>query len=189
MTMDLGKAYTNKTVPKPAVAQSERIIPDNEIIARPLGMPDFINQKPKNKNMCFYWGNRAVGDKESKMRINDLQAKGFKFAIPSDIEGWDADPEKSTVPDALIMNNRIIHGDLILMIIPREQYVGALKYNAQSALNRVRKPGIVTDQDGKEQSILNSLASSSKGKIRPFVPSADEAAQITGASADPAKEI
>lgn len=189
------KAFTNATVPAPAPSPKkvpeDKYIPDSEINAKALSDPDFINLKPKNKSMAFFWGNRAVGDKESKMRVNQLSAKGFVFVKPQDCEGWDADPNKSTFPDSLIHENRIINGDLILMMMKRVDYIGSQKYNAQTASLRVRKFGIITRKDDEgnvtETSALpRGLTNSPKaqGKVALIVPDTATANALTGASSD-----
>jgi len=160
VTQPQGVPFTNATVPKPV---EERYIPDNEIVARPLTTPDFINMQPKNKNMKFRWGNRSVGDKESRLRINELIARGFRPAKPEDVEGWDKDPEKSKVPDSLVINGQILYGDLMLLIISRQAYDGAIKYNEQTAKMRVQKRG-----DNPEQETL--LKKAAHGKVTFYEP-------------------
>jgi hypothetical protein len=161
------KAFTNATVPKPPV---EREIPDEEILARPLSLPDFINIKHKNPNMSLFWGNRAVGDKESKMRFSQLLAMGFVCAKPDDVH-LPHQGKFLPCPESLAVDGRIIWGDLICLMIPKVKYVGQLKLNAENARNRVRKPGTIIQPDGKETPIMSGLQAQSRGKIQPYVPS------------------
>jgi hypothetical protein len=172
-----GKAFTNATVPKPPM--EEVILRDDQIVAKPLRTPDFINMKPKNKNLCFFWGNRSVGDKESKMRFNQLQAMGFTPAVPNDVEG--------VCPDSLVFDGKIFFGDLVLMKIPRADYIGAQKWNAQTAMNRVRKPGMTADVTGDDQLAMSSVSEITRnpklaGKVSFFTPSPEQAAALTGAT-------
>src|SRR5260370_30761727 len=67
---------------KPA---SEVRIPYEQIEAKPLRSPNFINLVPKNPNLSLFWGNRAVGEKESGLRYDQLIAMGFVPAKPEDV--------------------------------------------------------------------------------------------------------
>src|SRR6266436_60616 len=69
-------------VPKASV---EVEIPYEQIEAKPLRAPNFINLLPNNPNMSLFWGNRAVGEKESGLRYDQLIAMGFIPAKPEDV--------------------------------------------------------------------------------------------------------
>jgi hypothetical protein len=133
-----GAVKASPAVPvKPIEPQSETQIPESQIIAKPLRQPNFIGIRPKNPNLSGYWGNRAVGEKESGLRYDQLISMGFRPAKPDELimmNGQD-------VPNSLIHEARVIYGDLIFLVIPRTEYVGALKWNAESAVRRVRKLG------------------------------------------------
>jgi hypothetical protein len=157
-----GKAFTNQTVPAPA--KEDRVIPYEEITAKPLTTPNFLDIQPKNKNMSVRWGNRSVGDKESKMRIHDLIARGFRPAKPDEVTLKDG----SAIPESLVVNSQLVYGDLMLLIIPRTMYEGALKYNAQTAQLRVQRRG---DNQGEER-VLQQAA---RGKVKFYEPAGAEA--------------
>src|SRR5271156_1269522 len=190
----LGVAFTNATVPAPP--KEERVILDSEIVAKPLGDPDFIGLKPHNPNLSLYWGNRAVGDKESRMRINQLLSKGFTYAEAKDVYMVNRGTgQKLQCPDALMVDGRIIHGDLILLKIPRADYIGQQKWNNQTAQSRVQKPGTMAavkagdstsahDGDqlvtGRVQDITRNPEVASK--VAFYTPSPEQAALLTGAN-------
>lgn len=128
--------------PQPPVSVEVQI-PYEQIEAKPLRTPNFIGLFPKNANMSLFWGNRAVGEKESGLRYDQLIAMGFVPAKPDDV--YAKNPEtgaKVACPPSICRDGRIMYGDLILLKIPRTDYIGALKWNEQSARARVRKPGV-----------------------------------------------
>lgn len=109
----------------------------DQIEAKPLRSPNFLNLKPKNPNMSLYFGNRAVGEKESGLRYDQLIAMGFRPAKPEEVLTISGQP----CPASLQRDGRILYGDLILLIMPRSDYVGATKWNAENAARRVRRFG------------------------------------------------
>jgi hypothetical protein len=123
----------------------EAAIPYEQIEAKPLRSPNFINLKPKNPNMSLFWGNRAVGEKESGLRYDQLIAMGFVPALPADV----LTSEGGICPPSICRDGRVMYGDLILLKIPRAAYIGALKWNEQNARLRVKKPGVALSGDTK----------------------------------------
>lgn len=174
------KAFTNATAPAPPV---ERVLTDDEIVAKPLSLPDFINLKPKNASLVLYWGNRAVGDKESKMRFSQLIAMGFVCAKPEDVylphEG-----KQLPCPESLAVDGRILWGDVIAMLIPKVKYVGQTKWNAETAAKRVQRPGIITKKDASGGASESPAFAAVKGKVQPFIPSQQDAELLTGKHLD-----
>jgi len=131
--------------PGPVIA----VIPWDDIEARPLRAPSVTNLFPVNPNLCLYFGNRAVGAQESTMRYDQLLSMGFIPAKPEDVY-W-VNPEngkRMPCPTSLCRDGRIMNGDTILLKIGRREYVGALKWNAESAARRVRRFGTVTTTPG-----------------------------------------
>jgi hypothetical protein len=126
-------------------ASVEVAIPYEQIEAKPLRSPNFINLKPKNPNMSLFWGNRAVGEKESGLRYDQLIAMGFVPATPADV----LTSEGGICPPSICRDGRVMYGDLILLKIPRTAYIGALKWNEQNARLRVKKPGVALAGDTK----------------------------------------
>jgi hypothetical protein len=133
----------------PVKPASEVQIPYEQIEAKPLRQPNFIALKPKNPNMSLFWGNRAVGEKESGLRYDQLIAMGFVPASPLDV----LTNLGQECPKSLLRDGRIMYGDLILLKIPRADYVGALKWNEQNARLRVKKPGVALDGVGASRDI------------------------------------
>jgi hypothetical protein len=147
----------------PAAPPREVQIPYDQIEAKPLRQPNFIALKPKNPNMSLYWGNRAVGEKESGLRYDQLIAMGFVPAQPLDV----LTNLGQECPKSLCRDGRIMYGDLILLKIPRADYVGALKWNEQNARIRVRKPGVALDGVGASRDIGGREVVATDGRANP----------------------
>jgi hypothetical protein len=134
--------------PSAGVPPVEKQLSYDQIEAKPLRSPNFLNLKPKNPNMSLYFGNRAVGEKESGLRYDELIAKGFRPAKPEEVLTTMGHP----IPPSLVRDGRILYGDLILLIMPRSDYVGQQKFNAESAERRVRRFGQAPIQAGDADS-------------------------------------
>lgn len=145
---------------KPSV---EVQIPYEQIEAKPLRAPNFINLKPKNPNLSLFWGNRAVGEKESGLRYDQLIAMGFVPAKPEDV----LTNLGQACPPSICRDGRIMYGDLILLKIPRADYVGALKWNEQNARLRVKKPGVAIDGVGASRDIGGREVVKDDGRASP----------------------
>lgn len=143
-----GAVKTSPAIP-PKEPEIVSTLSYDQIEAKPLRSPNFINLLPKNPNMSLFWGNRAVGEKESGLRYDQLIAMGFIPAKPDQV--YTKNPETGKplpCPPSLQRDGRILYGDLILLIIPRQDYVGALKWNEQNARRRVKKPGVSIEGAG-----------------------------------------
>jgi hypothetical protein len=143
-----------KTSPPVSDARSsvESQIPYEQIEAKPLRSPNFLNLVPVNPNMSLFFGNRAVGEKESGLRYDQLIAMGFVPAKPEDVKTNLGHP----CPPSLCRDGRIMYGDLILLKMPRADYVGNQKWNEQNARLRMKKPGVTFDGGGKEHQAADS---------------------------------
>lgn len=164
-------AMTSAKVPQPQ-PQVSVPLPYADIEAKPLRSPNFINLFPRNGNLCVRWVNRAVGERESQMRYDQCLAMGFINALPTDI--YMVNPETGVRTDcaqSLIRDGKIMYGDLILMKIPRVDYLGALKWNEQSARRRVKKPGVSIEGDkGGDARVNPSNVMPQHPKIQPYIP-------------------
>jgi hypothetical protein len=184
---------TTPTPPKPPVATPEVEIPYEQIEAKPLRAPNMTSLKPKNPNISLYWGNRAVGEKESTLRYDQLIAMGFVPAKPDDV--WMmAGTDKLPCPQSLQRDGRVLYGDLILLKIGRAEYIGAQKWNEQSARLRVKRPGVAMNtgasQDIKDASSMRVDKDDSRKapapagfphKVSPYVP---QIAEVDAKTAD-----
>jgi hypothetical protein len=173
------------TSPLPAIPglkpASEVAIPWEQIEAKPLRAPNFMNLKPRNPNMALFFGNRAVGEKESGLRYDQLIAMGFVPAKPDEILTAEGHP----CPPSICRDGRVMYGDLILLKIPRVDYVGALKWNEQNARLRIRKPGVTLEggrsehqADDARRQPIDALASLPK-KVSAYVPPLAEVDALT----------
>ena len=168
---------TSKNLPTPPVM--EHVLTDSEIEAKPLRAPNFINLKPKNPNMSLYWGNRAVGDRESGMRFDQLITMGFVPAKPDQVLTLEGKP----IPASIVRDGRIMMGDTILLIIPKADYVGATKWNEQSARRRVKKPGVAIqgDTQGADGRLQPGNVLPAHPKLSTYVP---QLAEVDAKTAD-----
>jgi hypothetical protein len=138
-------AITSKNLP-PQQPVVDKELSYGEIEAKPLRAPNLVNLVPRQPNMSLYFGNRAVGERESGMRYDQLIAMGFVPAKPDQV--WMRNDGKLLpIPPSMVRDGRIMQGDVILLIMPKADYVGALKWNEQSARQRVKKPGVAITGD------------------------------------------
>jgi hypothetical protein len=159
------------TIAKPTAFTKEPIVNYDNVVAKPLRTPNFLNLKHRMPNMSLYWGNRAVGEKESLLRYNQLIAMGFQPCKPEEVTDQTGNP----CPSELAKDNRVMYGDLILLKIPKKDYLGALKYNEERALARVKKFGVAMDGASRHQAadsrdIPRSALGSLPQKTQPFIP-------------------
>lgn len=142
-------------------SQQSATLSDDQIVAKPLIDPDFTNLKPKNPNFCFRWVNRVAG---GGARFDKMKASGFRVAVYADV--------KDVIPEHFKKDGHIINGDLILTIIDRATYIGALKHNQQKAHKRLHKGFAI--QTGREQlsQALNEVPGSAanKSKVKLYEP-------------------
>src|SRR5229473_2931556 len=103
-------AGTKGPSPTPTVSV-EAVLRYDQIEAKPLRAPNFISLRHKNPNMSLFWGNRAVGEKESGLRYDQLIAMGFVPAKPEDVTSMEGHP----CPPSICRDGRIMYGDLILL--------------------------------------------------------------------------
>lgn len=162
----VGPAITSANLPAPPVVVQPEVthVADADIIARPLTDPDFTKMTPKNPQHSLRWVNRVHGNSGRGGRFDEAKASGFRPALLADV--------KEEVPSTMRKDGSIICGDLILMLMDRVSYVGALKYNEQQAKNRLRTAtmGIGTKELSKA---LNEVTGSAedKAKVQLYKPS------------------
>ncbi len=185
--------------PTPPGPKVEVAIPYDQIEAKPLRSPNFINLLPTNPNMSLFWGNRAVGEKESGLRYDQLIAMGFVPAKPDQAYSRNVETgARMPVPPSLCRDGRVMYGDLILLIIPRADFVGAQKWNEQNARLRVKKPGVSIegagasrDMGGREvvavdgRATLGPAGFPNSKKISTFVPALTETDAKTADNSGP----
>jgi hypothetical protein len=160
----------------------EKEISYQDIVAKPLRPPNFMNMKHKNPNVSLFWGNRAVGEKESGLRYDQLLAMGFVPVKPEEVlqvmEG-----RLLPCPPSIARDGRVLYGDLILLKIAKVDYIGSQKWNEQTARLRVKKPGVAIEGDTQAadsrlqpQSTLEALEHNKRlqGKIKSYVPNLAE---------------
>lgn len=172
------KAMTNKTAMEPyePETQQERlnilnarrqgaVLDDENIIAKPLNIPG--NQiKLKNPAMIPYWANCVVG---KGRRVNQLKLAGFKVCGAADV----ADAGGCELTDGHFKND-----DLLLMMAPRDLYLGALKHNTHAAQARLSRGSILQQGQTELRKQVNSATDESghavpnelKSKIQAFIP-------------------
>lgn len=129
-------AITQQNLPASQRGAAVEIDPNDpypNVIGKPLQMPDFVDIKPKNPLLAIRWCNRVAGDGQ---RMDQVTYAGFRPAKPEEVVMKNGSP----IQASLVRDGKIIYGDLQAMIISRADYEGALKYNWQRAIHRM-KPG------------------------------------------------
>jgi hypothetical protein len=173
--------------------QVEKEIPYSDIVAKPLRPPNFMNMKHKNPNMSLFWGNRAVGEKESGLRYDQLIAMGFVPVKPEEVMQI-SEGKLIPCPPSIARDGRVLYGDLILLKIPKVDYIGSQKWNEQTARLRVKKPGVAIEGDTQAvdsriqpRSVLDALENNRKlqGKIKSYVPNLAEVDSKTADNSGP----
>lgn len=92
------------------------------IVARPVMLPNELEFTVTHSEYAYRWFH--FNNKDNK-RFFDAQHMGFVKATAEDV---------SMLNTAAVTPDGIIHGDLILMKMRKEQYYGLLKFNALRAL-------------------------------------------------------
>lgn len=160
-------------LPKPGtpaaaeVAKAVEIDNDSDIVAKPLVSPDFTKLKPTNPAMCLRLVNRlALGGQ----RFEEAKVQGFVVCKPEDIVGMKTNPGVMTVKD-----NTVTYGDVIAMMMPRIDYIGAIKNNEANARRRVARATVFGEGQKLLGEALNEVPGSrdAKSKIKLFQPDRD----------------
>lgn len=143
-------AITSDNLPENQRGAAVKVDPNDpypSVVARPLQMPDFVDIKPKNPQVALRWCNRVAGEGQ---RLDQVTFAGFIPVKPEEVMY----PNGKPLPPSMIKNGQVHMGDLILMKIDKASYDGALKYNWQRAIDRM-KPG--TAQRQGKQDLNNAL--------------------------------
>jgi hypothetical protein len=163
----VGPAITSAHVPKaPAPVIPASVMAPKAIVAKPLNDPEFMGIIPANPMHHLYWANR---EHQNGVRVGYRLAQGFRLAKKDDVRNC---PEFMIDP-----SGQIIYGDLVLMLIGKDMYQGALLHNHNKAVRRVNKFGqFETNETGKPLDVMAATLSETgapagqQAKIRSFVP-------------------
>lgn len=175
---DVAKTPTPATPSSPAITSANLPTPpaapvvskEEPIIAKPLVDADFTKLRAKSPLMSIYFGNRIANN---GMRIEDLKSRGFRIAVPDEIVTFDGKP----CPSGLIQNGHVQRGDLLLLIIPKKDYVGQLKYNEQQAQQRISKAATTAkgrEEMGNALKEVGGLPARYRGRITVYQPNPGE---------------
>jgi len=96
-----------------------------DIVARPLTLPDFVDVPLKNPGLSARW---MFTDRR---RYAQAKSQGWRNATQQDVDQVKAKGRLS--PYVEEGGTKYINGDLILMVIDRKIYLGALRYKHQVA--------------------------------------------------------
>jgi hypothetical protein len=126
---------------------------DEDIVARPMTLPDFVNVPLANPNLAARW---IFTDKR---RFAQAKAQGWRVAKKSDVkQGYAA-----LSPFEEEGGTKYINGDLVLMVIDRKIYLGALRYKHQvaaalsdAAVQRRLAAGKAVSELGSEAAAVNA---------------------------------
>lgn len=161
---------------------------DDLLEASPLVVPDFMNLVPTKPDISIRWINYSVGEKKSTLRYDQCLAAGFVNAKPEDAKTVTG----AAIPPSLIKDGKVIIGDVILMKVSRNAYLGALKNNRNKALRRGVRSEVA------KQGINEIRSAISRGnppkdvarKIQPFVPGeAELEAHLKGMAFNPNEKV
>lgn len=107
--------------PRPINAPPDELAGD--IVAKPMVLPDFVNVPLANPGLAARW---IFTDRR---RFAQAKAQGWRVAKKADIKlGYAA-----LTPFEEEGGTKYINGDLVLMVIDRKIYLGALRYKHQVA--------------------------------------------------------
>jgi hypothetical protein len=160
-----------------------------DITARPLTLPDFVDVKLRNPRLSARW---IFTDRR---RFAQAKAQGWRVARKEDLH---PNYEKLN-PYEEEGGTKYINGDLILMVIDRQIYLGALKYKHQVAaaiadttVTRRISAQKAASEMGEDVAAVNR-AFASKGAMAPmavFAPGVEQNAVVPGALGNnQAKEV
>jgi hypothetical protein len=134
---------------------------DADIVAKPLVSPDFTKLKPTNPAMSLRLVNRlALGGQ----RFEEARVQGFVVCKASDVQGLTS--------IMTIKDGTITYGDLIVMMMPRTDYIGAIKQNEMNARRRVSRAAVFGAGQDQLATALNEVPGSreNKSKVKLFQP-------------------
>jgi hypothetical protein len=92
-----------------------------DIVARPLTLPDFVDVPLVNPSLAARW---IFTDRR---RFSQAKAQGWRVAKKTDLKPGYLSPYEEEG------GTKYVNGDLILMVIDRKIYLGALRYKHQVA--------------------------------------------------------
>lgn len=167
----------------PAAAAAVAAVPRMQIVAKPLSDPEFLGLRPKNSMHQLYWANRGH---QNGIRVNYRHAQGFRMAKKEDL---------IECPDFMVdVTGQLIYGDLVLMLIGKAEYQGALLHNHNKAIRRVNKFGAFeTNETGQPIDVMKATldetraSAGQKAKIRPFTPGSSELSALMDQASAPEK--
>lgn len=150
-----------------------------DIIAKPMTVPDFVDVPLANPTLIGRW---MFTDRR---RFSQATAQGWRVAKQADIKGGYLSPY------SVEGGTKFINGDLILMLIDRKRYLGALRYKHEVAAalsdaavqKRVSAQRAVSDMGAQVASVNQSRIQQGKEPVMSvFTPGA---AEMPGAMSDP----
>ncbi len=94
-----------------------------DITAKPLILPNFVDIKPSvmGRGLSFRW---MFTDQR---RFSQVRAQGWRVATKNDVANGELNPY------CIEGGSKFVNGDLVLMCIKRELYLGALRYKHEVA--------------------------------------------------------
>lgn len=106
------------------------LLSDATIVAKPLEIPGFNKVTMKNSNISIRWVNWKARD---GLQVERMKLAGFEMAQPEDVD----------IAGLKFRDGELRNGDLVLMKISRPEYLGALKWNARVAQQRVSRENLL----------------------------------------------
>jgi len=122
----------------------------DDIVARPLTLPDFVDVPLVNPGLVARW---IFTDRR---RFSQAKAQGWRVAKKTDVKPGYLSPYEEEG------GTKYVNGDLVLMVIDRKIYLGALRYKhqvaaafADAAVQRRISAGRAVNDLGSEVAAVN----------------------------------
>lgn len=141
---------------------TEADIFSDAVVARPLGFGNSLQIKIKRAEYSYRWFNRYAANGS---RYTFAKSSGFVNATAEDVEVDNED---------FIKDGVIVVGDLILMKMPKLQYLGHIKANALKAEALINPKKLSESQKAEVAKSIDSRVGqdkSGKPKVSVYIPS------------------
>jgi hypothetical protein len=146
----------------PKTREPKNFDPWEGAAAAPLLSAAMDQVKPKNKAMQLRWINRYCGEKTPYLRYEQALAQGWVACRPTDVE---------VIPPGCLKDDRIQTQDVILCMMPRAQYLGALRFNNERVNRAVTRSGLgVAEESLRTDFAKEGVSRKADGKVSVFVP-------------------
>lgn len=150
-----------KTIDKDSLQLSKNIdvndIFNEAVIARPLSFGNALDFKVKRHEYAYRWFNRYG---QNGARYTWAKANGFVNADSNDVE---------VVNEDAIKDGHIMVGDLILMKMPKLEYMGKMRYNHERSEQLINAKKLAESERAKVEALPEIRRSGTDKQGKPKV--------------------